>query len=169
MAISENEHSPLLHPTRINIPLEIRVYIIEMLNQTLASTVDLRSQVKQAACNVKGAEFLALQALFTDIAAELDAHADLLAERITVLGGVARATARTAATHSTLPEYPVDLVEGTAHVRELAERFAQYATALRDSIAYATDVEDANTASIYTDISRGIENRLGTLDAHLHR
>jgi starvation-inducible DNA-binding protein len=103
------------------------------------------------------------------MATELEAYADLVAERIAVLGGVARGTARTAATQSTLLEYPSDLVEGRTHVLALAERFASYATALRTSMKHAMDVEDVGSAALYTDISRGVEKRLGLLEAHLHR
>jgi starvation-inducible DNA-binding protein len=150
-------------------PLEIRAYVIGLLNQTLACTIDLRSQVKQAAWNVKGSAFVQLQSLFTTLATELDAYVDLVADRIAELGGVVRGTARMAVMQSTLPEYPADLVAGDEHVLALAERFAHYATGVRANIAQATDVEDANTANLYTDISRGIERRLGGLDAHLCR
>jgi starvation-inducible DNA-binding protein len=81
---------------------------------------------------------------------------------------VALGTARTAALHSRLAEYPDTTVDGHAYVLALAERFAQYATALRDDIALATDVEDAGSAALYTDITRGIEKRLWFLEAHLH-
>jgi len=162
------DQSALRHPARIDVPIEIREYVIALLNQTLASTVDLRSHLKQARWNVKGAEFLQLQALFSRIAAELDTYADFVAERITALGGSVKATVRTAALQSKLAEYPGDLVEGTAHVRALAERVAHYATAIRADIAHATDVEDAATANLYTDISRQIETRLGELDAYLY-
>lgn len=167
--MSDCDHQPLLYPTRIDIPPEIRLYLITMLNQTLACTVDLRSQVKQASWNVKGKEYPQLQALFATIAAELDAYADLMAERLVVLGGVALGTARVAATQSTLPEYPGNIAEGSAHALALAERFASYTTAVREAIAHATDVGDAGTAAIYTDISRGVDNRLGGLDAQLHQ
>ena len=160
---------PFLHPTRIDIPLEIRTYVITLLLQTLACTVDLRSQVKQASWNLKGTDVFPLQALCITLAAELEGYTDLVAARITALGGVARGTARIAAGQSTLPEYPDDLTVGDAHVLALAERFAQYATVVRASIAQAADVEDANTANLYTDISRGIEKHLGGLDAYLHR
>ena len=110
--MNASDHPPFLHATRIDIPLEIRAYVTTMLNQTLACTVDLRSQVKQAAWNVKGSAFIQLHALFDTIAVELDAYTDLLAERIAVLGGMASGTVRTAATQSTLPEYPGDIVEG---------------------------------------------------------
>jgi DNA-binding ferritin-like protein len=56
-----------------------------------------------------------------------------------------------------------------AHVQALAERFACYATAIRADITHAMDVEDTGTANLCTDISRGIETRLGALDAYLSR
>jgi starvation-inducible DNA-binding protein len=154
---------PFLHPTRIDIPLEIRAYVITLLQLTLACTVDLRSQVKQAGWNLKGTDVFPLQALFTTLAAELEDYTDLVAARITALGGTARGTIRMAVAQSTLPEYPEDLVAGTAHVRTLAERFAHYATAIRVDIAHAADVEEAGTANLL----RGIETRLGELEAYL--
>jgi starvation-inducible DNA-binding protein len=78
-------------------------------------------------------------------------------------------TARTAATHSTLPEYPGDLAAGDAHTLALAERVALYTTAVRDAIAHAADVGDADTAAVYTDISRGVDKRLQLLESHLYQ
>ena len=165
--VSTSNH-PFLYPTRIDIPVEIRAYLITLLNQTLACTVDLRSQVQHAAWNVKGIAFVQVRALFDAIALELDAHMHLVTARIIVLGGVVRGTVRTAATQSTLPEYPDDLMESDAHVRALAERVTHYATAIQAAMTHAADVEDAATANIYTDMSRGIETRLGDLDTYLH-
>jgi starvation-inducible DNA-binding protein len=166
--MSDRDGQPILHLTRIDIPAEIRQYLVTLLNQTLACTVDLRSQVKQASWNVKGKEGSQLRALFDTMAIELDADADLLADRLVVLGGMALGTARTAAEHPTLPEYPGDLAAGDAHVLALAERVAHYTTAVRDAITHAADVGDADTAAVYTDISRGIDKRLQLLEAHLH-
>ena len=166
--MSDNNNHQVLYPVRIEIPLEIRLYVIQLLNQTLACTVDLRSHVKQACWNVKGHNFSQLHALFATMATELDAYTDLVAERIVVLGGVAQGTARTATARSTLPEYPDAIMDGPAHVRALAERVAPYATALRDNITRAADVEDAGSAAVYTDISRGVDKQLWVLDAHLH-
>jgi starvation-inducible DNA-binding protein len=167
-SMSDRDGYPALHPTRIDIPVEIRLYLVTLLNQTLACTVDLRSQVKQAAWNVKGKEGPQLQALFDIMAIELDAYADLVAKRLVVLGGIALGTARTAATQSTLAEYPSELVAGDAHVLALVERLAPYTTAVRNAIAHAADVGDADTAAVYTDISRGIDQRLSFLEAYLH-
>ena len=166
--MSQSDDNQILYSVRIDIPPEIRLYVIQLLQQTLACTVDLRSQIKQACWNVKGHDVVLLHALFATMATELDAYTDLVAERLVVLGGVARGTARTAATHSRLPEYPGTIMDGDAHVRALTECFASYATALRADIAHATEGEDAGSAAIYTDISRGVDKRLGFLEAYLH-
>ena len=166
--MSQSDDNQVLYSVRIDIPPEIRLYVIQLLQQTLACTVDLRSQIKQASWNVKGHDLVLLHALFATMATELDAHTDLVAERLVVLGGVARGTVRTAATHSRLPEYPGALMDGDAHVRALTECFASYATALRADIAHATEVEEAGSAALYTDISRGVDQRLGFLEAYLH-
>jgi starvation-inducible DNA-binding protein len=166
--MSETDHNPLLYSTRIDIPPEIRLYLISLLNQTLACTVDLRSQVKQASWNVKGQAFFQLQALFAIIATDLDAYGDLMAERIVVLGGVALGTARIAARQSRLQEYASEVVDGHALACALAEGVAHYAKAMRVSITQAADVEDMDTAAVYTDISRGVDKRLQLLEAHLH-
>jgi starvation-inducible DNA-binding protein len=166
--MDQHDDTSDLQPVRIDIPLEIRLYVIQLLQQTLACTLDLRSHVKQAGWNVKGHNCGPLQALFVTMATALEAYSDLVAARLVVLGGVAHGTVRTAALESTLPEYPGALQEGHAHVRALAERFAPYATGLRDAIARAAEVEDAGSAALYTDLSRGVDQQLGVLDAHLH-
>jgi starvation-inducible DNA-binding protein len=60
-------------------------------------------------------------------------------------------------------------MDGHAHVVALAERFAPYATAMRSDIAHAADVEDADSAALYTDLSRGVDKWLWVLEAHLNR
>jgi starvation-inducible DNA-binding protein len=59
-------------------------------------------------------------------------------------------------------------VDGNTHVLALAERFAYYATVMRGGIMQAADVEDAGSAAVYTDISRGVDKQLWILEAHLH-
>ena len=167
--MSTRDNGPALHPTRIDLPPEIRVDIITLLNQTLAHTLDLRSQVKQACWNVKGKDFFPLHTVFTTIATALDGYADLMAERIAILGGVVMGTVRMAALLSQLPEYGSTLVAGNDHVGALVERFALYASVIRGNIMQAADVEDAGSAAVYTDISRGVDKQLWILESHLQR
>jgi starvation-inducible DNA-binding protein len=162
-----NGYKHTLYPTRIDIPESDRAQIIEILNKTLAATLDLKTQVKQAHWNVKGKDFYQLHEMFDEMAGELEEYVDMVAERVTALGGLALGTARVAAQESILPEYPFDILEGMEHVTALADRFAPYAKHLRESIAKTDDLGDADTADLYTEISRTIDKRLWFLEAHL--
>ncbi|OYT70195.1 MAG: DNA starvation/stationary phase protection protein Dps [Chloracidobacterium sp. CP2_5A] len=156
-----------LHATQIDLPEEIRVSVIQLLNQSLATALDLKTQVKQAHWNVKGPQFVALHGLFDEMAGELDGFVDDIAERVTALGGAALGTARVAAAVSALPEYPADIQDGLDHVRALADRYAPFAKRVRAAIAEADELGDADTADLYTGISRAIDKRLWFLEAHL--
>lgn len=165
--MSDNTISSRLYPTRIDIPAEARVQIVVILNQTLAATLDLKTQTKQAHWNVKGTDFYQLHQLFDELAGELEEYIDLVAERVTALGGYALGTVRSAASDSILPEYPFDILDGKDHVTALADRFAPYAKHIREAIAKTNDLGDADTADLYTEISRTIDKRLWFLEAHL--
>ena len=156
-----------LYGTRIDLAENIRVKEIELLNQTLAATLDLKTQTKQAHWNVKGMNFLQLHELFDTMATELEAYVDMVAERVTALGGVAMGTARIAASQSVLPEYDLGAVSGEEHVAVLADRYAAYAKHVREAIDITDELGDADTADMYTEISRTIDMRLWFLEAHL--
>ena len=156
-----------LYSSRIDLPEEVRVKTIEILNQTLAATLDLKTQTKQAHWNVKGMNFYQLHELFDEIATELEEYVDLVAERVTALGGTAMGTARIAAERSILPEYDLDAVSGVEHVTALADRFGVYAKHVRDAIDRTDKIGDADTADLYTEISRTIDKRLWFLEAHI--
>ncbi|GAB4142816.1 MAG: DNA starvation/stationary phase protection protein Dps [Cyanobacteria bacterium J069] len=164
---SNNGHGQPLYATRIDLPADIRAQVIASLNNTLAATLDLKTQVKQAHWNVKGLQFYQLHELFDEMASELEAYVDMVAERVTALGGLALGTARIAAAQSILPEYPLDILDGKDHVVALAERYAAYAKLVRDGIQSTDDLGDADTADLYTEVSRDIDKRLWFLEAHL--
>src|SRR5262245_17854530 len=93
------------------LPQKKREKIIDLLNSNLANSFDLASQVKQAHWNVKGGQFIALHKLFDELVDRLIGHIDLIAERVTALGGMALGTARMAAAASKIPEYPTTIVK----------------------------------------------------------
>jgi starvation-inducible DNA-binding protein len=157
------------YQTRIDLAFEVRSEVAKLLNQTLAATLDLKTQVKQAHWNVKGMNFYQLHELFDAMATELEGYVDLVAERVTTLAGTAMGTARIAAANSILPEYPLDAVDGVEHVTALAERYALYAKHLRAAIDQTGELGDADTADLYTEVSRDIDKRLWFLEAHLVR
>ncbi|MDB9527589.1 DNA starvation/stationary phase protection protein Dps [Oscillatoria sp. CS-180] len=155
------------YPTRLDLAADIREKVVTLLNQSLAATLDLKTQTKQAHWNVKGKDFYQLHELFDEMAGELEEYVDMVAERVTALGATALGTARVAADNSILPEYPLDAIDGDEHIMALADRYAAYAKHLREAIDATDDLGDADTADLYTEISRTIDKRLWFLEAHL--
>jgi starvation-inducible DNA-binding protein len=153
--------------THIDLPAPAREQLISLLNQQLADTFDLLSQVKQAHWNVKGPNFIALHKLFDELAENLEDHVDTTAERAVALGGQALGTARMAAASSRLPEYPGDAVDGLSHVAALVERYGSLGGSTRKAIAAAGELGDADTADLFTQVSRDLDKYLWFLEAHL--
>jgi starvation-inducible DNA-binding protein len=155
-----------MYKTSVNISLENREELVSLLNKQLADTFDLYSQTKQAHWNVKGRDFFQLHELFDKLATGLIAHVDTIAERATALGGTALGTTRMAAAASRLPEYP-EIVESLESVAALAERYGNLANSTRAAIDAATELGDADTADLFTEVSRDLDKSLWFIEAHL--
>ena len=156
-----------LHNTKIDLPKDKREKLIEILNGRLADASDLKSQIKQAHWNVKGMSFIALHELFDSIATAVEAHVDLIAERVTTLGGTAMGTVRLAAQNSGLSEYPHEITDGASHVDAVSTALADFGKAVRKGIDDAADLGDQDTADIFTEISREIDKQLWFVEAHI--
>jgi starvation-inducible DNA-binding protein len=156
-----------LYPTRNNLPELARVQIAELLNQRLADAIDLQTQCKQAHWNVKGPNFIALHKLFDEVYAAVEEYVDLIAERIVQLGGIAQGTARAVAGRSELDEYPIAMASGEEHVKCLSEALAAFGSRIRFAIQETDELEDADSADICTEISRGVDKWLWFVEAHV--
>lgn len=157
-----------MHSTRVDLPERTRIDMIELLNRRLAECLDLGLQARHAHWNVSGPYFIALHELFGRLYADVDRHADLLAERAVQLGGLAEGTANAVVNRSDLEPYPVS-VEGSEHVRLVAARLASWSSLLRASISPAAESGDPVTADILTEISRGIDKWLWLVEANAAR
>ncbi len=167
---STKEMTTHLYTTRIDIPESTRTKAIELLNTTLAASLDIWSQTKQAHWNVKGKDFYQLHLLFDDVADVLYPHIDLIAERITSLGGVAHGTARNAAKSSILTEYPdTEKMQEEDHLNALADRLAAYAKHLRQGISKMSEWDEQDSNDLYVEISREVDKKLWFIEAHLQR
>lgn len=153
--------------TSNDLPAESRLRVIDLLNQRLADVADLRLQAKHAHWNVKGPHFFALHELFDKVAAELDEFTDEIAERAVQLGGVASGTIRAISAQSTLPPYPSDAVSGPQHLTAITARLADFAASIRSAIDAATAAGDADTADLFTEVSRGTDKLLWLVEAHI--
>jgi starvation-inducible DNA-binding protein len=128
--------------------------------------VDLHYQAKQAHWNVKGPSFIALHELFDKIAATVEDHNDLVAERIAALGGIAEGTVAVAAKQSRLSSYPLNITTGREHVEALSSALASFGQSVRKAIDEATGFGDADTADLFTEISRDTDRSLWLVEAH---
>lgn len=161
------EVNPIPYETLNDLPKVARAQVVELLNQRLADCVDLQSQVKQAHWNVKGPHFIGLHKLFDEIYEAVSEYVDLIAERAVQLGGIASGTVRVAAARSRLDEYPLEISDGRAHVEALSRALAEFGHQARTAIDEANGFDDADTADIFTEVSRGIDKWLWFVEAHL--
>ncbi len=153
--------------TRNDLPAEVRAKMIELCNQRLADCIDLQTQTKQAHWNVRGPSFWSLHKLFDEINEAVETYVDLIAERAAQLGGTVEGTARQVAARSTLPDYPLHIAGGIDHVKALSTVLAKFGEVVREAIETADDAEDADSADIFTEISRGLDQWLWFVEAHL--
>jgi starvation-inducible DNA-binding protein len=157
----------LQHKTRNNLDEKTRQASVELLNARLADGIDLALAVKQAHWNLRGPQFIAIHELLDTFRAELDAGNDLMAERVSQLGGAALGTTQVVADGTTVEPYPVDIFAVEDHLDALIQRYGTVANAVREAIDTSDEAGDADTADIFTEISRVLDKDLWFLEAHL--
>jgi starvation-inducible DNA-binding protein len=153
--------------TKNDLPQKTRAAAVELLNARLADCKDLETQTKQAHWNVKGPNFIALHELFDKLHEDVEGYVDEIAERAVQLGGVAEGTARMVAKRSSLPEYPVNTVDGHSHVEAVSSALAAFGKSVRKAIEESNELGDLDTADLFTGVSRGIDKWLWFVEAHL--
>jgi starvation-inducible DNA-binding protein len=158
--------APKMYETENDLPKGHRTELNALMNQRLASAVDLQMQMKQAHWNVKGPSFIGLHELFDKVAEAVEGYVDEIAERIVQLGGVAEGTVRMAAARTRLVEYSPEISDGMAHVEGVARALSTFGAEARKTIEQADELEDADTADLFTEISRGIDKWLWFVEAH---
>jgi starvation-inducible DNA-binding protein len=156
-----------MNKTKNDLPESTRTKIIELAQVRLADTVDLMLQAKQAHWNVKGPNFIALHELFDKVSEEAEEWVDSIAERIVQLGGTAEGTAYAASKRTTLKQYPLSVTTGAEHTDHLSTALAHYGKEIRHAIDLASELRDADTADLFTEISRENDKLLWFVEAHL--
>jgi starvation-inducible DNA-binding protein len=155
-----------MNKTKNDLPAKTETEMIKLLNARLSDAIDLELQTKQAHWNVKGPSFIGLHELFDKLAAEVDEHIDTIAERIVQIGGVAFGTVQEVQRSTTLPAYPTDIFEGTAHVAALSDSYAAFGKAVRDAIEISDKAGDKDTSDLFTGVSRATDKALWFIEAH---
>ena len=156
-----------LHATRNNLSDNARQVAFELLNGRLADGLDLALITKQAHWNLKGLQFIGVHEMLDGFRSEQDDWNDKMAERAVQLGGTAYGTTQTIGAHSQLSPYPIDIYAIQDHLAALIDRYAVVANAVRSSIDDADEAGDADTADLFTEVSRGLDKQLWFLEAHI--
>lgn len=156
-----------LNPTKIDLSAEVRTKAVALLQARLADCADLQSQTKQAHWNVKGPDFIALHKLFDEIYDDVGGYVDEIAERGVQLGGTMHGTVRSTAAKSSLPEYPLEIKSCRDHAFALSTALATFGKLARAAIVESAQFGDADTADLFTGISRGIDKWVWMVEAHL--
>lgn len=157
----------MLH-TRIDLSEKAREKLIDLLNARLAELIDLRLRVKQAHWNVRGPNFIAIHEMFDGFAGTLDAHIDVVAERVGQLGGLAAGSLRQVADATTLKAYPAKATKAEQHLEALADAYAAVGKNVRKAIDLADELGDAAAADIFTAASRELDKSLWFIESHLN-
>ena len=155
------------HATLNKLPSNAKTTAISLLNARVADAIDLALATKQAHWNLKGPQFIAVHMMLDGFRDELDEHVDTMAERVTQLGGTALGTSQVVVKETKLKPYPTDIYAITDHLKALIERYAAVANAVRNNIDEADEAGDADTADIFTAVSRGLDKNLWFLEAHV--
>jgi starvation-inducible DNA-binding protein len=167
---SQSDANNITHQTSIaGLSSESRNESIAILNQSLADVTDLAANLKQAHWNIKGPQFISLHEMFDKLAIDTNAQIDLIAERITSLGGTALGTIRQAAKASSLDAYPLDIFAADQHLTTLAKNHADLGKLSRENIKITESLGDMNTSDLYIDLSRLLDKNLWFIEAHLQK
>jgi starvation-inducible DNA-binding protein len=159
----------IMHRTRNSMPEKKRIELAAMLNQSLADTLDLYNQAKQAHWNIKGQNFIAMHKLLDDLAEGLVEQVDIIAERVTGLGGTAYGTTQHIAQATHLRAYPLDIFAINDHIEHLTQNIAILGEMTRTNIDKTDELDDFGTNDLYIDLIRFLDKYMWFLEAHIQK
>ncbi len=114
---------------------------------------------------MRGPAFIAIHELFDKVSTEVENYSDLIAERAGGLGGTAYGTIQVAVERSYLVPYPLGIADETQHIFAVSGTLAAFGQSLREAIGQA--IGDADTAELFTEVSRGIDHQLWFVESHM--
>ncbi|MBN8875199.1 MAG: DNA starvation/stationary phase protection protein Dps [Rhodospirillales bacterium] len=156
-----------MRSTKLDLKSNARTTAIELLNARVADAIDLALATKQAHWNLRGPQFIAVHEMLDGFRTELDGHVDTMAERVVQLGGTALGTVQTVGKATSLPAYPTEIHAIPDHLAALIERYGKLANAVRENIDQSDEAGDADTADIFTALSRSLDKAVWFLEAHV--
>jgi starvation-inducible DNA-binding protein len=156
-----------MQPSHNTLSENIRAQSIELLNKHLAAAIDLQAHVKQAHWNVSGPGLTAIHELFDKVSENVNTYSDQIAQRVGGLGGAAQCTILVAAGRSFLAPYKHGVADKWSHVFAVSGSLTAFGQSALEAIGEATTFGDADTAYLFTEISRDVEKQLCFVESHI--
>jgi len=152
----------------IGLDSEARQASCQSLNQILADTITLASLYKKHHWQVSGRTFYQLHLLFDKHYEEQQVIVDALAERVTLLGGVATGMPAAVAKLSKIENPPDGVEEVPAQISRLLKAHEIIIKTARKAAAAASDAEDEGTNDLLiAEVVRVNEFQVWFLSSHL--
>jgi starvation-inducible DNA-binding protein len=104
--------------------------------------------------------------LFDKVAEVVEGYSDLLAERAAGLGAIAEGTIQVAAARSFMVPYPLRIADEKQHLFAVSAALAAFGQSAREATGKAAAFGDADTADLFTEISRGVDHQLWFVESH---
>ena len=153
----------LIQPN-IGLDSDVRIAVVEMLNNTLANEIVLAQKTRSARWNVSGSRFFEMCTLFDTKYQQLSQISDEIAERIRMLGGIVFGTIQELIQASRLEEQP-GLVPDILHL--LADQEACIRYIREDARKCAIEYEDEGTFDLLVKIIRQHEKMAWMLRSYI--
>ena len=134
-----------MHKTKNSLSEAVRTKSIALLGRNLALAIDLSDKISD----------------------EVREFVDLMAERVTTLGGTAEGTLQAVGPRTTLVPYSLTITSGPQHLEALSSALAAFGASVRQAIDESAGFGDADTADLFTEVSRETDKQLWFLEAHL--
>ena len=156
-----------MQPARNILSENVRAQSVELLNKHMAAAINLQAQMKLEHWNVREPGFIAIHELFGQVSMVIKNYSDLLAERADGRGGAAPGAFQIAAKQSFFVLNPLDFADEHRHVFAVCGKLAEFGQSLQEAIDQAINLGDTETADLFAEISRSIDNQLWLVESYI--